>query len=515
MNTIECKIKPYIKPFEILLAIKELTAITNAKPHMLLKDTDIYTVRTSINPGLLADNLTYWECISFGNNVIYTSQVIKESSSNINTNLSNSINVPKRRVLRYGSHNFHEYRGKFFPQLVKSLLNIANSKSGSNVLDNMCGSGTTLVEAITHGCNAYGLDMNPLSVLLSRAKCSVLYINPKYLKSKHAEHIDQLNDFNFKNTWLSNLDKSSDDYLNQWFLHDHLIILDKIISLIHKENNVILRDLYTISLSNILRKLSYQKEDDLRVRRECKSLQDINPVNNYIAELDKNICALDSYLPNIVKERLGSFSIKEGDSRTIKTIYPELINNIDVVITSPPYATALPYLDTDRLSLYFLNLLSRRQHRKRDIDMIGNREIPDRTRVDLFNHYQSNKNELPKCIRDCIDNINKEFTTNDVGFRRKNLPSLLSKYFFDMKQVVGNYKYLVRKGGHIFIVIGNNHTTSGSKRIYINTDEYLSALCKMVGLKHAESIPMDTILSRDIFKNNKGTVENILHFINP
>lgn len=54
-----------------------------------------------------------------------------------------AISIPNRRVLRYGPHGAHEYRGKFFPQLVRALLNIAAVKRGDVVLDPMCGSGTT------------------------------------------------------------------------------------------------------------------------------------------------------------------------------------------------------------------------------------------------------------------------------------------------------------------------------------------------------------------------------------
>ena len=39
------------------------------------------------------------------------------------------------------------------------------------MLDPMCGSGTTLVEARLSDRTAYGLDMNPLSVFITDVKC--------------------------------------------------------------------------------------------------------------------------------------------------------------------------------------------------------------------------------------------------------------------------------------------------------------------------------------------------------
>jgi 16S rRNA G966 N2-methylase RsmD len=88
-------------------------------------------------------------------------------------------------VLRYASHGIHEYRGKFFPQLVRSLLNITGVDRDSVILDSMCGSGTTLVEAILRGCNSIGLDYNPLSVLMSQAKCDVLSVVPAILNDEY------------------------------------------------------------------------------------------------------------------------------------------------------------------------------------------------------------------------------------------------------------------------------------------------------------------------------------------
>ena len=49
--------------------------------------------------------------------------------------------------------------------------------------------------------------------------------------------------------------------------------------------------------------------------------------------------------------------------------------SVDLVLTSPPYATALPYIDTDRLSLLTLFDLSSSERRPLDGGLIGSREI--------------------------------------------------------------------------------------------------------------------------------------------
>ena len=58
----------------------------------------------------------------------------------------------------------------------------------------------------------------------------------------------------------------------------------------------------------------------------------------------------------------------------------ELVNGrapraFDAVITSPPYATALPYIDTQRLSLVLLGLIGADELRATEAALVGAREI--------------------------------------------------------------------------------------------------------------------------------------------
>ena len=52
-------------------------------------------------------------------------------------------------------HRLHPYLGKFVPQLVEALLE-RYVRPGGHVLDPFAGSGTTLVEAVSYGCDADG-----------------------------------------------------------------------------------------------------------------------------------------------------------------------------------------------------------------------------------------------------------------------------------------------------------------------------------------------------------------------
>src|SRR5207247_6086504 len=74
-------------------------------------------------------------------------------------------------------------------------------------------------------------------------------------------------------------------------------------------------------------------------------------------------------------------------------------SSFDCVITSPPYATALPYIDTQRLSLAFLGLSKASEIRILERSLIGNREISIRERLEEEGRLcQADQSWLPQEI---------------------------------------------------------------------------------------------------------------------
>ncbi|MBI4490125.1 MAG: hypothetical protein HY694_13665 [Deltaproteobacteria bacterium] len=472
----------------------------------------------------LADRLSYWETVTDGQKR-HTTQALQESTANLARNgrtkrsiaqlslFANEIRLPNRRVLRYGSHGIHEYRGKFFPQLVRALLNWAGVRRGSVIADTMCGSGTTIVEATLLGCTGLGLDLNPLSVFISRTKCEILHANPTSVTKTYSAVREKLLvrsgwQRDVRLTWLETLPDYDQDYLRAWFSLEVLKELERIVDAIRAVKGRAERHLLWVCLSNILRRVSWQKEDDLRVRREIK--HDVEPVKEFLEDVTRSVRTLLAFLLQNDGAPHGRGIVLEGDARAPHLALGGWRGRIDAVVTSPPYATALPYLDTDRLSLIYLRLLPRREHRRRDILMVGNREITDRVRHEYWDTYIARKHELPSSIVRLIDHVHRKNTHANVGFRRKNLPALLAKYFMDMGNVFEGLRDLVKPGAPAFVVIGCNHTYAGGERVEIDTATLLGDLAKLRGLVLEETIPMEMLVSRDIFRKNASASETIL-----
>ena len=70
----------------------------------------------------------------------------------------------------YGTHGWHRYVGRFPPHLIRAILNHFNATENDVVLDPFCGSGTTLVEARLLGIPSIGIEVSPLSALISKTK---------------------------------------------------------------------------------------------------------------------------------------------------------------------------------------------------------------------------------------------------------------------------------------------------------------------------------------------------------
>jgi len=63
-------------------------------------------------------------------------------------------------------------------------------------------------------------------------------------------------------------------------------------------------------------------------------------------------------------------------------------NQFDIARTSPPYATALPYIDTSRLSLVWLKLTPPSKIKDLEYRLLGSREIGRYDSLELIKNIE-------------------------------------------------------------------------------------------------------------------------------
>lgn len=515
--------KPYIQPFECILAHAELQGLLRAEDNSIFTQSaeDYSTIATPNADALtLKSRLAYWQKV-IGEQIYVTDQMRYELSDDASLEVGTLVagdilpeQLPNRRKLRYGPHDLHEYRGKFFPQLVRSLINAAGLEKGSIVIDPTCGSGTTNCEARSMGMQTLGLDLNPLSVLISRAKSKLLDLTSAEIISEtqkvlHLVSQEPLGTSNPASKW----DKTDIRYLKRWFASPALAEVTYLLDVIDACQHPVVLSLLRVCLSNVIRPVSWQKESDLRVRKEVTEYVSGMAAQLFQNEIKRQVEKLSRYLAVLESKRpFPSYEIREGDARQIGQCLEAWVGQCDLLITSPPYATALPYIDTDRLSLIVLNLLPRSEHRGREFKMIGNREILESQRQYLWETYQSRRSELPDSVCALIDDIAEVYHSDNVGFRRRNLPALLSRYYLDMLDSMAAALRMMCPDSLAFYVVGNNSTRIKGKRVVIPTDKFLWEIGEKAGWHQEKFIDMELLPSRDIFRKNTGSSESILVF---
>lgn len=260
-----------------------------------------------------------------------------------------------RSVNQYLTHWIYPYKGKFHPQMIRSLLNIIKLKEGDTVLDNFVGSGTTAVEAQLLGIHCIGLDISPLCVLQSKVKTRS-YNVVEQIASLREEAIDYFRSTNHNSEQLNLFSTSSKTYGS---------FLDGI----HSEDT---RNFY--KMAELVAVSDYT--------RRRRKLQEA-----FTRNLDLMIASVTDF--KVVSKELGlhlsQVTIEEGDARKLN-LPDESVNGI---ITSPPYSIALDYVKNDEHALLTLGCDVKKSKEK----CIGVRGA-GKKRVELYNK------DMAECLKD-------------------------------------------------------------------------------------------------------------------
>jgi len=246
----------------------------------------------------------------------------------------------KRSESRYASHGYHRYPAKFIPQLVRKLLE-KYSVPGDVVLDPFGGCGTTLVESRLNARHAISVDINKVAVLISKAKKEA--IDPTLLKQKNTELIRKLDAINITKDYYSD----AHPRLAYWFKRPEFNLLTCIYALIRQECNSRVRTFYLCCFSNILKNCSIWLAKSIKPTRDLHKKVE-NPVVAFKRHLAFMTARNKEFyeLMDQVSYSKNTCQILTGDARRLQLP----ANKVDLIITSPPYATSYEYADLHQLS---------------------------------------------------------------------------------------------------------------------------------------------------------------------
>ncbi|WP_086606453.1 TRM11 family SAM-dependent methyltransferase [Erythrobacter donghaensis] len=440
-------------PYERELALREATAVLGCEAR-ISSEGDVLVPTGDLS---LTQKLTYFSRARKGNDCASTLQSRLESSGSGNS---------RRQSTRYSVHGLHEYRGKFNPQVCSALINVLGLSEGDRLLDPFCGSGTTLVEAAHRGIEALGTDLNPLAVFISNAKLGALKLSPADLRRTlqrlcaEARKVEAQEDAGVRL-----------DYLSAWFEDEPLRQIEALRVCIEAEI-ADFRPFFLVIASNLLRDFSLQNPADLRIRRRVSANQTEHFVDAFMRSAEVAIDRLEAALAILGSvDPIGRALV--CDNRFIDSAVPKV--RFDGAITSPPYATALPYIDTQRLSLVWLGLLSPSEIRSVDGDLIGSREMAPAEKRRMLEALVSNSASLPDKEATFCATLHSALGPED-GFRRAAMPMLMYRYFNLMAQAFEGVARSMKPGARFALIVGHNHTQLGGRRFEIDTPAHLASL---------------------------------------
>lgn len=480
-------------PYERELALREIRALLSTDDVTNTK----HGVRVDGNfDATLAERLAYFADASNGEQFVPTMQARLERVN------GNGLN---RQSTRYSVHGLHEYKGKFNPQIARAILNILEVPIGARVFDPFCGSGTSLVECSHLGMKAVGTDINPLAVFIANAKLVTLQLPAQRLCDALKVTIQHLTSHTTKKP--NAVDERS-QYLLSWFDPAILDQIEELRFAIEQGDIECAPPLLTIA-SNLLRDYSLQDPHDLRIRRRKSPLPEV-PFNEAFKEAASRFLSRleDAQATLGRRSQLGKALL--FDSRSIKLGSCELGKaKFDCALTSPPYATALPYIDTQRLSLVWLGLLPPSELPRLEASLVGSREVRGQSKTALLIALLENRQNLPKNQADYCRMLQTSLSSKD-GFRRQAVPLLLYRYFSGMAEAFKSVRGCMNDGAPFALIVGGNHTVLSGNRFDIDTPRHLAEIAGCCGWTHEETVPLQTYQRYGYHMSNAVSSEGLV-----
>jgi|SRR3989339_187684 len=398
----------------------------------------------------------------------------------------------------YLNHYMHPYKGKFHPKMVRALLNYIHPEDKGIVLDNFAGCGTLLVEAQYLGLNSYGVEINPLSALMSNIKCNSITVPLDKLKKAINEYssvvgkeIKCLINANNKQKLLVENSlkpekireearialeeiKNQNGFKNKELAVQKIIIARELISPIKDKN---IREFLLLSLSGAISDIARRTKNDFE-----------NVLTERMNDLYLRIYLFNK-LNDTLKIKPASSETYTEDTRDIKSVRKETITGI---INSPPYSTALDYIKNDYPQLVLLKLVDDMDGLERD--MIGNpRKNYDKK--ELLEAIEGKKEDPLEMSPEAKKYVNllKKGQREDAALR-------VYKFFVDMLDALNEMHKVLKNGAKAAIIIGNNHFQVNEKYVEIPNGRILEDIALKIGFKK------DIAISRKLQKSSVGNI---------
>ena len=354
-----------------------------------------------------------------------------------------------------GRNPIHPFPARMAPGIALEAL--GKSETPLRVLDPMAGSGTVLAVARAKGHRAFGMDLDPLAVLLAGVWTRT--VDAVRVKDKAGEVLDRakvtFGPLSSGQAYPAGSDDETRKFIRYWFddyARRQLASLSTAIFRVHDDAT---RDVLWCGFSRLIitKKSGASLAMDLSHSRPHREFTraPVKPFNRFISAIDTVV----SNCPQLGSGIVGPATVvKRGDARKLDTED----GSIDLVLTSPPYLNAIDYMRCSKFSLVWMGhtVSEIRQIRGESVGA----EIPSKEALEA--HW----------VKSLIKQLGLKpmLSTHDYA--------LLARYVWDMGHALAEVSRVLRCGGRAVYVVGD----STSRGTFIPNSSIVTAVAQEHGL---------------------------------
>lgn len=442
MPTTEVTYKTYFDEFEVESLVSEPT-INYGLFETEIKDTQAEQLKVFSE---LETGLPMFSGTSFGNQVHF----------------QNAYQTPVQR--------WFPYREGYSTRLVNAF--IKELKITGNVFDPFSGSGTTLLASRTNNLNSFGVDVNPISVLVATVE------NEQYNKSNIENislEIERIKSFAKSNEIFQTYFELADKVFNQEILQSMLQFKEYIKEIENEKT----RNLFFVVWLSIIEDVSNIKKEGNGIKYKNRKRTPTGYININKDVWEKQTFPDDKF--GFVKAKLLKhletiiFDIESnyGNCEKKPTIFKGscldfdkfFLDEIQFTFFSPPYCNCFDYFEIHKVDLWLGDFVTD----KEEFRLLRNTGF--RSNTNSLNHKPIiYKNEN-------LENLIILFDSEKLW--NNKIPNVVRGYFDDTHTLLNKLYRQTTQGGHVGIVVGN----SAYSGVIIPSDVLIADIAKKVGFK--------------------------------
>ena len=410
-------------------------------------------------------------------------------------------------------HAYFQYPAMMVPGLPRELIELVCSLQPTvkNVLDPFVGAGTTLTSCMPLALNFTGQDINPLAVLISRAKTGPFYHQAlqrqvecvlKRIEADTAEDIEA----NFTN-------------IDKWFQPSVQIELSRIHRAIRQERWLWVRRFFWVALAETARltsnsrtstyKLHIRPEDEI----ESREVPAVEVFTGLVNQNQEDFLTFKESLDEVQSLQrgryVGNLSIHLEDS-AVRVVPPtNSAEHYDLLITSPPYGdntSTVPYGQHSYLPLQWIDL--------KDIDRKAVKVDWLRTTQEI--DRRSLGGSIPRELDPLVEHLSEQSssykaTADSLIEKPRDRRSRVTTFSFDLNKTLTPIVRRLRRNAYLIWIVGNRHVGG----IEIPTDNILVELLEDQGVKLVTRVTRRIMFRRMATRNQIASMmrqEHILVF---